>query len=166
MAQDFVQLAATLTQESFVAEWPHPFLVGEAALYKSRHPSPLTFESGSTVTTDAETLARRDQVGRLVLPVRKTHITFPSMITVGRTKNNDIVVSDVLISKFHAFFRLVDDHHELTDAGSQNGTRIGERALVPKGPGVRVQSGDVIHFAQIRFRFLDAAACWDALRAH
>jgi hypothetical protein len=34
------------------------------------------------------------------------------MITVGGTKNNDAVVRGVLISKFHAFFRLVDPHRE------------------------------------------------------
>src|SRR5206468_3459576 len=30
----------------------------------------------------------------LVLPLRKVQSTFPSMITVGRTENNDLVVSD------------------------------------------------------------------------
>lgn len=165
MAHDFVQLAVTHTRESFVAEWPHPFLVGEAVLHKPRTGRAKAFESGNTVNADEQTLARRE-VERLVLPVRKLHVTFPSMITVGRTKNNDIVIADVLISKFHAFFRVVDDHHELADAGSQNGTRIGEQLLLPKGPAVRVRSGDVIHFAQLRFRFLDAAASWEALRNH
>jgi pSer/pThr/pTyr-binding forkhead associated (FHA) protein len=101
-----------------------------------------------------------------VLPVRKQHDTFPSMITVGRTRNNDVVVADVLVSKFHAFFRVLDDHYELADAGSQNGTRVGERVLVPKGPSLALQSGDIVYFAQLRFRFLDAGACWDELRAH
>jgi hypothetical protein len=165
MSLDFVQLAATQTRESFIADWPYPFLVGEAALRKPRTGRTLMFESGSTVAADEQALGKRE-IEQLVLPVRKTHVTFPSMITVGRTKNNDIVLSDVLISKFHAFFRIVDDHHELADAGSQNGTRIGETTLVPKGPAIRVRSGDVIHFAQLRFRFLDAAACWEALRTH
>jgi hypothetical protein len=165
MLHDFAHLAATQSRESFVAEWPHPFLVGEAVLRKPRTGRTLMFESGSTLSADELTIGKRG-IERLVLPVRKTQITFPSMITVGRTKNNDIVVSDVLISKFHAFFRVVDDHHELFDAGSQNGTRVDERLLVPKGPGIRVCSGAVVHFAQLRFSFLDAAACWDALRAH
>jgi len=165
MLHDFVQLAATHSRDAFVAEWPCPFLVGEGVLRKPQTGRTLMFESGNTVNVAAQALGRRE-IERLVLPVRKTHVTFPSMITVGRTKNNDIVIPDVLISKFHAFFRVVDDHHELADAGSHNGTRIDDRVLVPKGPAVRVRSGDVIHFAQLRFSFLDAAACWHALRTH
>jgi hypothetical protein len=166
MVQDFVQLAATHTCESFVRAFPHPFLVGEAVLRQPRPGRTLIFESGNTFNVDEQTLAKSQQGRRLVLPVRKSHQMFPSMITVGRTKNSDVVIPDVLISKFHAFFRLVDSHHELADAGSQNGTRVGERILEPKGPTVRLRSGDVIYFSQLRFRFLDAAACWEELRAH
>jgi hypothetical protein len=165
MLDDFVQLAATQTSQAFVAAWPHPFLIGQAQLQKPRTITPLTFESGRTVNAGELTLARSGQIGRLVLPVRKIHATFPSMITVGRTRNSDIVISDELVSKFHALFRLVDNHYELSDAGSQNGTHVGERLLVPKGAAVRVRSGDVIYFARLRFVFLDAAACWRALRA-
>jgi hypothetical protein len=164
--EDFVQLAATHSRESFVAAFRHPFIVGEGALTQPVRGRTLMFESGSTVSSDEEGLAKRDHARRLVLAVRKVHSTFPSMITVGRTRNNDVVIADALISKFHAFFRLVDDHHELADAGSQNGTRINDQTLTPKGPAVRVRSGDVIHFAQLRFRFVDAAACWQVLRAH
>lgn len=166
MTPDYAELAATQTREAFAAAFAHPFLVGEAVLRQPRPGRTMTFESGSTINAGEEMLARGAEGRRLVLPVRKSHVTFPSMITVGRTKSNDVVIADVAISKFHAFFRIVDDHHELADAGSQNGTRIGERLLPPKGQAVRVRSGDVIHFAQLRFRFLDAAACWDALRTH
>lgn len=163
---DFAQLAAAQSREAFVAAFPHPFLVGESALRQARLGRTLTFDSGATFSADQRALATRDRSRQLVLPVRKHHVTFPSMITVGRTKSNDVVIADALISKFHAFFRLVDGQHEFADGGSQNGTRINDRVLQPKGPGVRVRSGDVIHFAQVRVRFVDAGACWDALRAH
>jgi len=166
MTDDFVALAASHTRAAFASAFSHPFLVGEGVLHQARPRRVATFDSGRTVSANEQTLAKRDEHKPLVLAVRKVHTTFPSMITVGRTKNNDVVIADVLISKFHAFFRVVDARYELADAGSQNGTRLGERLLVPKGPTVPVRSGDVIHFAQLRFRFLDAAACWDALRPH
>jgi hypothetical protein len=168
MVQDFEQLVATNTRDSFVSAFSHPFLVGEAMLRQPRGAvgRTLTFESGTTFNADELALAKRDEGKRLVLPVRKSQATFPSMITVGRTRNNDIVVPDVMISKFHGFFRMVDKHYELADAGSQNGTFIGERRLTPKAPGVRVRAGEIIRFAELRFRFLDAGGCWDALRAH
>lgn len=171
MHQDFAQLARTHTRESFVSTFPEPFLVGEAALRermrKGRAPA---FDSGHTFNGDEEMLALAAEGQRLVLPIRKVQPIFESMITVGRTKTNDIVIADVGISKLHAFFRVVDKHYELADAGSQNGTRVTqgavERVLQPKGPALRVRSGDVIHFAALRFRFLDSAACWDDLRTH
>ena len=178
MHQDFAHLAAVHSRESFVSQFPDPFLVGEAALRermrKGRMPA---FDSGNTFNGDEQMLALAGEGQRLVLPVRKIQPTFESMITVGRTKNNDVVIADVAISKFHAFFRIVDKHYELADAGSQNGTRVTQgavgnaarsidRLLEPKGPAVRIHSGDVIRFAELRFRFLDSAACWDELGTH
>jgi hypothetical protein len=171
MHQDFAHLAAIHSRESFVSQFPDPFLVGEAALRermrKGRVP---VFDAGNTFNGDEQMLALAGEGQRLVLPVRKVQPTFESMITVGRTKNNDVIIADVAISKFHAFFRIVDKHYELADAGSQNGTRVTqgvvERLLEPKGPAVRLSSGDVIRFAELRFRFLDSAACWDELGTH
>jgi hypothetical protein len=166
MLEDFAQLAASHSRESFVAFFSHPFLVGEAVL---RQPQPgrrtLGFESGRTFSAEEQALAKRE-AARLVLAVKKSQTTFPSMITVGRTKNNDIVVPDLMISKFHAFFRHVATEYDLADAGSQNGTRVGDQVVVPKGPPVRVRLGDVIHFAALRFKFVDAGACWDELHSH
>lgn len=163
MQQDYFKLAQGSSRDSFVSAFQHPFLVGEGVLHQPRPGRTMTFESGDTVAVDAQTIGRSEL--QLAFGVRKTNSTFPSMITVGRTRNNDVVIADVLISKFHAFFRIVGQHHELADAGSQNGTRVGERLLEPKGPALRVRYGDVIHFAQLRFAFLDAGAAWDALRA-
>jgi pSer/pThr/pTyr-binding forkhead associated (FHA) protein len=104
--------------------------------------------------------------GPVVLPVKKVQTTFPSMITVGRAKNNDIVVPDALVSKFHAFFRQLDDGEwGLADAGSANGTRLGDVELPPKGQPERVRSGDKIVLGGVSaFRFLESAALWAALR--
>ena len=162
MAQDFVKIAAASSRAAFVSTYAHPFLVGEGVLHEPRPGRTMTFESGDTVAVDTQSLAR--PALQLVFAVCKVKSTFPSMITVGRTRNNDVVIPDVLISKFHAFFRIVDKHHELADAGSQNGTRVGERVLAPKGPAVRLRFGDVIHFAQLRFRFLDAGGCFDLVK--
>jgi hypothetical protein len=164
--EDFAQLAADQPREWFVNAFRHPFLVGEAVLHKPLLGRTLIFDAGATLNTAEQELTEADRSRRLVLAIRKYHDTFPSMITVGRTKNNDVVIADVMVSKFHAFFRPHEDYYELADAGSQNGTRVGERVIVPKAPAQPVHSGDTVHFAQLRFRFLDAGACWDELRAH
>src|SRR5688572_28096960 len=37
--------------------------------------------------------------------VKKRGAPFADMITVGRTANNDVVIDDVTVSRFHAFFK-------------------------------------------------------------
>jgi len=95
-------------------------------------------------------------------PLVKVQETFPSMIMLGRTLNNDIVVGDTSISKFHAFFRLGPGSVEVADAGSRNGTFVGEKQLAPKQME-RLRPGDRVRFARLAFQLLDAPACWDWL---
>lgn len=100
----------------------------------------------------------------LVLPLRKVQSTFPSMITIGRTENNDLVVPDEQVSKFHAFFRIVGDRVELSDAGSRNGTFVGSKKLVGRGAGAQVNRGDRFAFGAVEFQLFDARGCWEWLR--
>ena len=100
----------------------------------------------------------------LVLPLRKVQSTFPSMITVGRTDNNDLVVPDEQVSKFHAFFRLVGDRVEVSDAGSRNGTFVAGRRLEARGASVPVGARAKVAFGAIEFQLFDARGCWEWLR--
>jgi pSer/pThr/pTyr-binding forkhead associated (FHA) protein len=86
------------------------------------------------------------------------------MITVGRARNNDIVVPDALVSKLHAFFRCHDGQWSLEDAGSVNGTRVGAATIAYKGPAGALRSGDHVTFGEQSFRFVDAPTLWIALR--
>jgi hypothetical protein len=103
----------------------------------------------------------------LVYPVVWTgRSPYPRMITVGRTRNNDIVLPDESVSKFHAFFREPDEGAEggaqsgmlLQDAGSRNGTMF-NGAVVPsvrQGSPVVVCLGGQVRFGLVELTFLDA----------
>jgi hypothetical protein len=166
--EDWRQLAAAHERDDFVARYRHPFLLSLSGLI-APPPPPSTLRLFHD--TDRLDVLRADRRRRItpadrapaMLPVRKSQPTFPSMITVGRARNNDIVVPDAVVSKLHAFFRCVDGQWFLADAGSSNGTRVGEIVLVPKGPPEPVRSGDQISFGAQSFRFLDSAALWVAL---
>jgi hypothetical protein len=93
-------------------------------------------------------------------PLVKVQELYPSMIMLGRTENNDIVVGDTSISKFHAFFRIAPGKIEVADAGSRNGTFVGGKKLEPKQMAL-VKPGDRIRFARLPFQVLDATQCWD-----
>ncbi len=76
-------------------------------------------------------------------------------ITVGRTRNNDVVVEDNSVSRFHAYFvcDLRSGQWRLVDAESSNGTFLNEVALVPNTP-TPVPDRSRIRFGSITARFL------------
>ncbi len=93
-----------------------------------------------------------------IYPIRNTgRSPFPRIVTLGRTKNNDIVLADVSISKFHAFFKEEGGQVFLADGESRNGTFVeGERALTTKqGKPTLLKSGARVKFGAVEFRFID-----------
>jgi ABC transport system ATP-binding/permease protein len=161
-AADYIEQALTLAREDFVSMYPFYFLLGESRLEPAAARPIDGFEGETRTGADLTSqLAEPKSSHRLLLAVRKVQETFPSMITVGRTRNNDIVIPDVRVSRFHALFRLFDDRIELSDAGSHCGTWIGTRKLPPKGLAQIVIAGERVRFGPQEFILLDAGTCWD-----
>jgi hypothetical protein len=76
----------------------------------------------------------------MVLEVKKAlkpRNGFAMGVTIGRTHNNDVVIEDSTVSRFHAYFRQDPETHVwyLVDAESQNGTYRGPLRL-PAGKAV------------------------------
>jgi hypothetical protein len=90
-----------------------------------------------------------------VLPITKAPGNpYPDRVSVGRARNCDVVVRDASVSKLHAHFTVNGPTIELVDSGSQNGTRVNGRVLVPHQPMTLV-TGDLLMFGNLRARFLD-----------
>ena len=72
----------------------------------------------------------------IVFPVVKNQENaFGRGITVGRTGNNDVVLDDGTVSRFHAWFqREPDGSYTVTDAGSKNGSFVTGVRLQPRAP--------------------------------
>jgi hypothetical protein len=157
---DFVEFAKHNTREDFEAACEFLFLIGAGTGGKADHSD---FAEDNTFTKPAGA-EPGGKMGQIVVAVRKVQPMFPSMITVGRTPNNDITLPSSQISKFHAYFRVIGDRLEMADAGSRNGTWVGVQRLQPKAPPIGVRSGDRIRFGHFEFRLLDAGGCWDQLR--
>ncbi|WP_437956537.1 FHA domain-containing protein [Sorangium sp. So ce119] len=89
---------------------------------------------------------------------------YPDQISVGRTRNCDVVLRNPSVSKLHAHFRL-DAQGQLViiDNGSQNGTRVNGKLLTESEPHA-VAVGDVIQFGRLTTSLLDAARLFDMVR--
>jgi adenylate cyclase len=72
-------------------------------------------------------------------------------VTIGRSPDNSLVLSDAKISRHHAEVRLVSSgQYRLSDLGSANGTLLnGRRLTAPR----ELQNGDIIQIGTASLRF-------------
>ena len=165
--EEYRNLARANSRARFIELCPYPFLLGMPQLSRPHQPGRTILVSQQDREALLSTPRKRrpsSETTLIVLPVRKVQEAFASMITVGRTSNNDVVIEDVQVSKFHAFFRISGDQLELADAGSRNGTFIGKLRLEAKGAARPVRAGETVRFGHLEFVFVDAGPCWDRLR--
>ena len=80
-------------------------------------------------------------------------------LNVGRAKECDIQINDGSISKVHACF-VVQPAFQLIDLGSQNGTYVDGKALVPH-QAREVKAGMSVRFGVLPVDLVDGARLYD-----
>ncbi len=90
---------------------------------------------------------------------------FKQRITIGRTANNDIVLDDASVSRFHAWLEFRDQGQEciLVDAGSRNGSLVAGRKLAPKAP-ITLTNGNVLRIGALQLTYYTAQGFFDLLK--
>ncbi len=79
---------------------------------------------------------------------KKPGASFPDRITIGRTPNNDVAISDASVSRLHAYVKRAGAAWVIADAGSKNGSWLrgdvlDARREKPLGSLAVVRLGDV-----------------------
>lgn len=147
-------------EKTFREKYPSTFLV----LITQPEPDLDLEAHRSSMTTNLEdiTLEELIEEDEVVEPKNKicyavaksTRNKFSSRITVGRARNNDIVLHTKAVSLVHAdFFQDKKDDWLLVDMGSTNGTRLNNRRL-DKNEQIKVISGDYVSLASFTFQFM------------
>jgi hypothetical protein len=100
------------------------------------------------------------------LPIRKREAgasakPFSGKVSVGRARNNDIVLRHPTVSKFHAWFDVVDDKVYVTDARSKNHTWMFGEALAPNEPRL-VEPGVQVRFGRVTTIAVTPDVLWKA----
>jgi pSer/pThr/pTyr-binding forkhead associated (FHA) protein len=75
-------------------------------------------------------------------------------ITIGRSKDSDIFLDDVTVSRSHAKIFSTDSGVEISDLGSLNGTYINNELLTSK----KLISGDEIQIGKFHMLFISHVA--------
>jgi pSer/pThr/pTyr-binding forkhead associated (FHA) protein len=146
--------------EAFRQEHKNPFLL--LARGPEEAPEVVTPRTDEIMNGDIQ--AVHDLPIRYVPEMRALEVNksrrnaFHSKITVGRAKNNDIIIRAPEISKLHAVFvRQEDKTWRLKDMDSANGTMVNGTKL-GKSESIEVQSGDQITFPEGQLKDRDKIA--------
>lgn len=87
---------------------------------------------------------------------------FQRRITIGRTANNDIVLDDTSVSRFHAWLEQDNQEWVLVDAGSRNGSTVAGRKIVARAPSL-LTNGLVLRIGALQLTYYTAQGFLDML---
>ena len=82
--------------------------------------------------------------------------------SIGRDKENDIVMVDFAVSRRHAQITVEQEGYVVKDLQSANGTRVNGKLVTSEGTFLR--DGDTISFARYNFQFLLPGALFDLMK--
>jgi len=106
--------------------------------------------NGSNTRESAMLILQRGTEAGLTWPLEKR------ALVIGRNPDCDIVLNDRQVSRSHAQILWRDDHYEIKDLGSKNGTHLNGRDLIGSQP---LHDGDEIQIAlRYKLAFVDAGA--------
>lgn len=100
----------------------------------------------------------------ITLEKRVATATYMERISIGRARNQDVVLRHASVSKFHAWFQRDDKGHWfVADAGSKNGTRINQDES-SRRELTRVNAGDLIRFGSVEAIVCAPEMLWKVAR--
>jgi FHA domain len=142
--------------EAFFAEYPHDWLLWEPGAWRA--PRPQT----PTLSVEAFPRAPDGDGEALALVLRTTR--GPGQVTLGRGDGCDMVLNDATLSQLHlVFMPTPQGGWTVRDAGSTNGSWLGERRLAPGQPA-HLHPGSHIQAADVHLTFHTGASLLARLR--
>ena len=170
---EFVEAVQDHDRGGFVTHYPHPFLLLFLEAEESR--GEWSFKT-TTISSKKINMARMlDENGlaltkdsdryRIFGVVKSAGNPWQERISIGRARNNDIVLPHKSVSKLHAHFVQDPKGLHLADAGSRNGTRINDRKI-SSGKLEKPVPGDEITFGGITLKLVEPGELYDLVQKH
>ena len=139
-------------EEGFRRKYPHSFLVLRYSPPDESEEADL--QTVETKLSDFDHEDKRKPIVKIIPLEKSNRNAFKTKITLGRAKNNDVIIRASKVSKIHAAFIVGKDSWQLMDMGSVNGTVVnGER--LEKSQSIKLNSGDMISFWRYVFEYHD-----------
>lgn len=158
---EFVARYSFLTEADFLKQFNHPFLI-----QLSKEVELAENPGFGTISGNLNRIMVESELTncKLIFVTKRSTNAFSMMVTVGRAENNDIVLRNGKISKFHAYFNESGSDWSLTDGNSSNGTYLHNQRLTPN-TRYPIPDGSDLSFSQdLSFRFVSNRGMYDRMR--
>jgi hypothetical protein len=160
-AKDFIPIANSVTEETFMQRYDHPFLFGREVLEEEFRFQTLVTREQTAENAGEEPL----RIRHWVIPIKKpSGVPGQDRIFLGRSETNDICVPHRTVSKLHAYFVRDGASWCVVDTGSANGTKVNGKRL-PGREQVGLEEGDTIAIGRCVFQYMSARALYQRLCA-
>lgn len=147
---------ATLSQEEFTAKHPNPFLIVEG----ENVPAGEIYQGATTLGGDEEEIV--EQIHEVV--ERKDSSAF-GFLTIGRSKENHVVINNRQVSKFHAVLHREGEGFTILDVGSSNGTTVNDEPLSARRQRTLAEGNVIVLADKALLRYVGPQDAYEWLRA-
>jgi hypothetical protein len=167
---EYAMEACTKPRTTFSAAYNYPFLLvrksDEDKKRESTETMPIAIGKLQRAIADRNLRVLPKLADFRALPIVSSGaVPSPRGISVGRTDQNDVTITDSSVSKVHAYFRDDGGAWFLTDDDSKNGTWLNDRRLAAGKPAA-LENGDEITFGKVVAQYLDAGGLHDFISEH
>ena len=124
--------ATLMSVEAFVEAFPPPALRSVDPSDSStgiRKLLPAKDEGVQLLTQMVDGVEGLRYLGKVAFVTKKPGNPYPHLISIGRSKTNDITVAVNSVSKVHGYFVKDEEGWKFTDHGSTNGSRLNKVKL-------------------------------------
>lgn len=161
--------AESLDLDGFLAVYPAPALKvidEDAGGSGVRNLLPKIDRGIQLLTERIEGVAVLAYLGKVAFVAKRPGNPFPHLVSIGRSKTNDISVAVDSVSKVHGYFAPNDrGGWSFADHGSTNGSRVG-RQRVASGKKAVLDDGCTLKLGlEVQFRYLEPETLYRELRA-
>lgn len=165
---NFVAAAVSQSQEQFARQFPNPYLLLKLNQV-SAEPDEWSFQTRILVARKHDgtpALLKEDAtLYRLFALVKGPTNPWPERISIGRARNNDVVLPDNSVSKLHCHYTwATGGKNFLTDTGSRNGTFVGTTRLEANARST-VNIGDSVTFGLVQTTFISSLQLFSLIEA-
>lgn len=183
---NYITAVRMMSRAAFMQQNPNPFLLVKLEDSSTPEPKPQPADDDWAGTTRMTRVVGKTgsfavlRHNAALYRVHKMRVTDPSavaehpdvtqseikcIVTLGRTPDNDIVIAEQAVSKYHARFTTnFRGDWLLTDCGSRNGTSVNGRRLAPNEP-TPVNFGDPISLGGLALMIIGAGALYEMVAA-